>query len=196
MFSERKGRVYVGVDGSLTSLRALRHAVDEAKHRGVELYVVHVRPITRAETWGSEFLRPGPIASFPQGTTRGPSLNHQADELILNSLQQALGEAPRNLAIQRKIALGRAEKELSRLGSHDDDLIVVGASRRRRWFHPLRRSVSKYCATHARCPVLVVPPDQFTLTMWPRRTLRRWLLHHDLWKQFDEAASSDHQPIR
>jgi nucleotide-binding universal stress UspA family protein len=160
------------------------------------LYVVHVRPITRAEIGAGIFLEPGLLASSPHGISRGPSLNQQADELILNSLQQALGEPPRDLVIQRKIALGRPEKELSSLGSHDDDLIVIGASRRRRWLHPLRRSISKYCATHARCPVLVVPPDQFTLRMWPRHTLHRSPLHHDLWKQFDETPSSDHEPIR
>ena len=43
--------------------------------------------------------------------------------------------------------------------SQPDDLLIIGTGRRAGFGRMMRRSVSRYCLAHARCPVLAVPPS-------------------------------------
>ncbi len=45
------------------------------------------------------------------------------------------------------------------IAEDEQDVLVVGAGRRRRLHRVLRPSVSRYCLAHTTCPVLAVPPS-------------------------------------
>jgi hypothetical protein len=64
---------------------------------------------------------------------------------------------------------------LTSIASKPDDLLVLGAGRRGslRWM--FRSQVTRYCAVHARCPVVLVPPPELV------RELRRFRLASTFW---------------
>jgi Universal stress protein family len=84
--------------------------------------------------------------------------------------------------VHRTVLVGRPGAELASLGRLDDDLLVVGTRGGRQWRHPGRRSVSRYCATHSRCPTLVVPRAELARTMY------HGFVPRDLWKEFDSTS--------
>lgn len=182
--SDRR-RVIVGVDGSLPSLRALRRAAREARQHDAELDVAHVRPPTRPNQYDHAFLAGGPQPD--------ELLDRQAERLIARALEEALGGAPTDVPVERRVLVGRPGRALMNLGWRDNDLLVVGTRRRGLLGRMLERSVSRYLLAHAQCPVLVVPPDSFARAMRHRSRFGGSLLHRDLWKRFDAATTTDHQ---
>lgn len=178
----REGRVFVGVDGSLTSLRALREAAVQARHRNGELHVVHVRQRERPGPVPLvEFFGPAPIAA------QDPTPAHRADaaarNLIAECVRDAFGAVPADLDIRQTVLVGVPKTELAALGRRDDDLLVIGTNGGRRRHHLRRRSVSRYCATHSHCPVLVTPCNELARTL--RRRAASHPLPRDPWKDFD-----------
>lgn len=189
---QHSARVYVGVNGSVASLRALRQAAAEARHRHAELHVVHVRRPVRAGSW-----QDGPAgapARFPRPDVRQSYLDSQAHDVVAQCVENGLGGVPDDLVVKHRVLVGKPAEELARLGWWDDDVLVVGSGRHR-LRRLLRRSVGAYCVTHAQCPVLVVPLDHFASSMLRRRAWRRSALQRDPWKQFDTSAPLDRQPI-
>jgi nucleotide-binding universal stress UspA family protein len=191
MGAAQSGRVIVGVDGSLTSLRALRAAVAEARGRGTRLLVVHVRRPAHANVPIGVFGIPEPTPWPGQETVC--SLDHQAEAVIARCIDEGLGIAPADVVISFRVEVGRPDAALVRQVCRDDDLLVVGTCGRSRWTHPFRRSVGSYCVGHAKCPVLVVPPDDFARAM---RREHRWFRFRRTWKRFDLRASQSPPPIR
>lgn len=188
---QHRPRVYVGVNGSVASLRALRQAVAEARHRRAELHVVYVRRPTPQRSMQVGVA--GSAATAPPRDLHPSFLDTQAENVIAQCIQQGLGGTPAGLVVRRRVLVGKPAKELARLGWWDDDVLVVGSGKHR-WRRLLRRSTAAHCVTHAQCPVLVVPLDHFASTMlhgWRRSPLRR-----DPWKQFDSSASRDPQLAR
>ncbi|WP_432839905.1 universal stress protein [Dactylosporangium sp. CA-092794] len=141
------GRVVVGIEDSLTGLRALRVAVAEARRRGAQLHA----------------LRSWTLPSSGAGATGSwyDELERAASAEIIVAFDKTMGGVPRDVEVVTRTVLGRAGKELVRYADRDDDTLVVGAQDGGRLRRLLRRSVSRYCVGHARCPVLVVPPDTF-----------------------------------
>lgn len=189
-----KGRVFVGVDGSLASLRALREATAQARQRRAELHVVHVRQ-PEPTMPAMPFL----IPSIPDDSRRdgdpADSPDRAAEELILSCLRDALGALPPGLDVRWRVLVGRLPSALAALGCRDSDLLVVGTRGGRRWRHPRRRSVSRYCAVRARCPVLIVPQDEFARTAQrPRR--QRLMGMRDPWREFDRTDEREVHPAR
>ena len=190
MGAARKTRVFVGLDGSMGSLRALRQAVTEARERGAELYAIHVR-------------RPTPSAPY-QIPTEAEARRHadrqdrqdrQAKNLIVTCLDEALGGPPLDIVVHRSVKSGSARKVLVSLGCRDDDLIVVGTRPHRLtrgWF---RRSVSRYCVSHARCPVLAVPPDNFARAINRRARPIGPLRRRSLWKELESLNTTGSQHV-
>ena len=193
MAPDQHGRVIVGVDGSLVSLRALREAVDEARRRQARLVVVHVRSPARpsAQTY---WIGLAPPTLWPtQEATR--SLDRAAEALVARCIDEALGGTPPGVELTIVVAIGTPRTGLVRQVRRDDDLLVVGTRGRSRWCHPWRRSVSGYCVAHAECPVLVVPPDSFARAMRRERRRYRSLWGRDPWKRFDKPAIRDRQHV-
>lgn len=189
-----KSRVFVGVDGSLASLRALREAAAAARRRRGELHVVHVRPRERPAPLPL-LMGFGPVVQLREP---GPSdwLDRAAMELIRACLRDSLGCAPADLDVHLTVVTGEPHRELVSMGSHDEDLLVVGTRGGRRRSHLRRRSVSRYCAGHARCPLLIVPRDEFARTTGHRSWVRGPAALRDPWREFDAMLGKEAHPIR
>lgn len=138
------GRVVVGVDGSAPSLRALEWAAREAASLGASLdvWVLWMPPVplgTMAPIGAGEYV----ISARMMADEAVTYARERWPELEVTSHVTEASAAP---------ALVEA--------SRDATLLVVG-SRGVGGFHGLLLgSVSQYCVTHARCPVMVVRNEQ------------------------------------
>ena len=139
---EASGRVVVGVHGSRSSLRALRHAVHIALDRG----------------WGLEIVTAWPDADDPlihdvpgrYITARGHAVESQREALA--TLDPVVAADIQTFIINAR----PAEALIARCDA--TDLLVVGAGRPEQ--ARVRRSVGAECAESAASPVTVVPdPD-------------------------------------
>jgi nucleotide-binding universal stress UspA family protein len=193
MAAEHRRRVIVGVDGSLTSLRALRQAVNEASRRQADLTVIHVRAPARTNAQPALIGVPD-LAAWP-GEQTIRTLDRYAEALIARCIDEGLGGPPEGVAVRTVVDVGIPQVCLVNQTMRDEDLLVVGTRDGRRWSHPWRRSVSTYCITHAKCPVLVVPPDSFARDMRRAGRSRRSPWRRDLWKMFDLQAGADRQHV-
>ena len=169
-------RVFAGVHGSLGSLQALRYAANEARSRGARLLPV--------------------IAWVPPGgdlaERRQPNLylrtmwREAAQGQLWEAFDMGLGGLPEDLTIEALVVRGPAGPVLVECADDPDDLLVIGTGRRglRRL---ARRSASRYCLAHARCPVVAVPPSALMeetshrLHIWPRKQRPPALDHPEAW---------------
>ncbi|RSS79464.1 universal stress protein [Streptomyces sp. WAC06614] len=130
-------RITVGLSGSLGSITALHRAVREARRCGAEVQVVHA-------------------TSLSHYTVDFVGLELAAAEQSMNfMLESAFGTGgrPPGVRLTPRVLLGGAGPVLVHAADRDDELLVVGAPRRRL----IGRGAARYCMTHATCPVLVVP---------------------------------------
>lgn len=136
--------VFVGVDGSEGSARAVRWALEEAKLRKGEL--------TAVMTWG--YLDQRPERGHPafEETYTGKS----ADAALQQYLEDAVG-ADTAGAIKRRVVCDIATRGLVE-ASEDADLFVVGTRGLSGLGEFILGSVAHHLTKHARCPVVVVPP--------------------------------------
>jgi nucleotide-binding universal stress UspA family protein len=138
-------RVIVGVDTSLAGLEALRRGVGEARRDGV-LYAVRV--------WTRPLASAGPLVP---PIVLGDSLACDARLYVERAFCEAMGGVPTDLPIHVATPEGAPGPTLVRLADRENDILVVGTGGRG-WLHRLVfGSVSRYCLSHARCPVLGVP---------------------------------------
>ncbi|MFD8030772.1 universal stress protein [Streptomyces sp. NPDC059717] len=143
-------RVVVGVSGSLGSLTALRRAADEARRREAELW-----PVLAWEPPGGDLVsRHGPGTIVMVETWQ-----NLAREKMLTALADVFGKAGPGVAMHALVARGTPGPALVEIADRDSDVLVVGAGRRSLWHRACSRSVSRYCLTHATCPVFAVPPS-------------------------------------
>jgi nucleotide-binding universal stress UspA family protein len=145
-------RVIVGVDGSMGSLQALRHAVTEAR--------AHDAAVCAVLAW----TPPGGEGA----DRRGPHANLRkvwktvAEQRLRLAWDEALGGVPDDLPISLVTVRGWAGKALVELADSDGDLLVVGSGSRGRLRRLVTRSVGRYCLARARCQVLAVPASGLT----------------------------------
>jgi nucleotide-binding universal stress UspA family protein len=142
-----KGKVLVAVDGSTGAAHALRWAAERATTAGSELRVM--------TAWETPAL-----LGFPAGA--GIVVPTEADLAALG--QQLLDEAIADAApdhmptAQRSVRQGRpAFAVLEEIESYVPDLVVVGTHGHSVMARVLLGSVSSNIASHAPCPVVVVP---------------------------------------
>jgi nucleotide-binding universal stress UspA family protein len=154
-------QVIVGVSGSLASLHALRHAVAEARRRTAMLTMVHAYRI-------GAYSDPAVLTAL-----REP-LQQAAFHRLRGCLDDALGGPPAELALRLVVVGGRPPGQalVAQVHAEDDLLVVGGASGRRFGLHPCGRTAD-YCARHAPCPVLVVPPPRLARELCGHGRLRR-----------------------
>lgn len=155
----RKARVVVGIDRSLAGLRALRWAVSEARRRDAEVYAV--RAWRFAVAWQGAEVRQW-RAEFEVDAARE----------IQAAFREALGGLPPDVAVQPLVAEGQVPQVLAAYACGDDDLIVVGDNRSRRWWG----GVGRACLRTSTCPVVAVPADAWAQSGRSRslgRQLRR-----------------------
>jgi nucleotide-binding universal stress UspA family protein len=139
-------RIVVGIDGSVTSRRALRWAIDEARVHGARVAAVHV--------WQSQYhlAALSPLtAPFPAVT---PEMLERAARLVLDDTVNAVDA--RGVDVERRLVQGGAARELLD-AAKDADLLVVGTHGRGGFAGMLLGSVSQHVTHHAPCPVVLVP---------------------------------------
>jgi len=168
-------RIVVGVHGSLGSLQALRYAADEARQRNVPLLAV----IAWVPPGGDLAERRHP-SSYLRKIWRDA-----ARERLWAAFDAGLGGVPADLRLEPQVARGDTGPVLVDIASQPDDLLIIGTGRRG-WFGRMtRRSVSRYCLAHARCPVLAVPPSALMDEM--SHPLHSWhIRRHELLPGFSD----------
>lgn len=131
--------IVVGVDGSKSSIEALRTAARIAAAMGGE-----IDAITSWEFPASYGLAGGAIEWRP---------DTDATEVLSEAVKEAFGDdVPAGL--RRVVTEGHPAKVLIE-ASTDAELLVVGSRGHGGFVGLLLGSVSAYCAEHANCPVLV-----------------------------------------
>jgi nucleotide-binding universal stress UspA family protein len=160
-------RIIVGVHGSLGSLQALRYAADEARQRDVPLL-----PVIAWVPPGGDLAERRHSSPYLRKIWRDA-----ATERLWAAFEAGLGGIPADLRIEPQVARGETGPVLVDTADRPDDLLIIGTGRRAGFGRVMRKSVSRYCLAHARCPVLAVPPsalmDEMThgLRSWHRRHL-------------------------
>lgn len=139
--TQKQERIVVGLDGSPTSIRALRWALGYAERTGAKIEAVYA--------WQAPTSYGAPVALLP-------------GEDVAATAEQALHES-----VDRELQ-GRADLEVEHIASQgyppkvlldhakSADLLVVGSRGHGGFIGTLLGSVSLHCVTHATCPVVVV----------------------------------------
>jgi nucleotide-binding universal stress UspA family protein len=158
------GRVVVGVHGTPASLQALRFAVGHARALGAALV-----PVIAWQPPG------GDSAGRRYPTYLADEWADAAEQRLMTAFDEGLGAAPENLPTLPQVVRGPAGRVLVAVADHDDDLLVVGRSRRGRLHRAWYGSPPQYCLTHAACTVILVPPSELARELTGVRSgLRRW----------------------
>lgn len=144
------GRVVVGVSGSLLSLAALHHAVDEARHRDAELTAVMAWSLPGGE----------PTYRRSTCTTLLAALENSAAERLEQAFRDAFGGQPPGVRLRLLTARGEPATALVALADRPDDLLVVSTGRQGGFHRLFHGGVARYCMAHARCTVMAVPPSE------------------------------------
>ncbi|MEU0968723.1 universal stress protein [Streptomyces sp. NPDC005917] len=160
------GRVVVGVSGSLRSVTALCRAAAEARRREAQLW-----PVLAWEPPGGELAArrtPAPPALVAEW-------QRAARQRLLDVLDEFFGEAgPPGVPLHGLVVRATPGLALVETANREDDILVVGAGRRR-WYRAFSGRVARYCLAHATCPVLAVPPsplEEALASMHRRNTWR------------------------
>ena len=138
----RRGRIVVGVDGSASSTEALRWAARQA-----ELTVARVEAVMAWAVAPTAFPLTTPI---PAAYDMGPQVEEELEGIV----SQVRHEFP-SVEILSVVREGWAGRALL-VAAEDADLLVVGSRGHGAVMGLLLGSVSEYCVTHARCPVVVI----------------------------------------
>lgn len=146
-------RIVVGVDGSEESRAALRWALEEARLRGAALTAVYAWSYPMVPGRG---IAPAALA-VPAGVLR-----QEAEELVESAAAEVGGEEAG--VTLRCVAVEGPPTDVLVEASKDADLLVVGSHGRGDVAGLLLGSVSRHCAHHAWCPVVIVragvPPSR------------------------------------
>jgi nucleotide-binding universal stress UspA family protein len=181
-------RVVVGVSGSVGSLHALRRAVAEARLRSATLWSV----LARNPAGGGRTARHGPGSELLEIWKADAPLR------LRTAWQQAVGGIPTDLAVRLFVVEGHPGQLLVQLANRDTDLLVVGSGSSGTLRRMLGGSVAAYCAAHAQCGVLTVPPPPLERLLGRgslRRTLARRRLVHDLMRASRAPISRPAHPV-
>jgi nucleotide-binding universal stress UspA family protein len=146
--TEKAPRIVVGVDGSASSMAALRWAVHQAALTGgtVDAVVAWRMPATMT---GFGFA---PVA-VADGSDMEQTAQRVLDQAVSRVVDPEHGPVVRRLAVQgfpAPVLLG---------ASAGADLLVLGSRGHGGFSGALLGSVGQHCVHHARCPVVIVRAD-------------------------------------
>jgi nucleotide-binding universal stress UspA family protein len=135
------GRIVVGVDGSPSSARALRWAVQQARLTGAEVHAIAAWTPPTVSAWSPVIAEE---VDWSQDCAAG----------LEQSITEAL--APDDAAaVQRHVVREHPAQALIDAAA-DADLLVVGSRGHGGFTGMLLGSVSQHVIAHAACPVVVV----------------------------------------
>ena len=138
--------IVVGVDGSDGARAALRWAIREAALRAVPVHAV----------WAWTY--PVPIG-FPYAemqTMATVDFQQRAEASLAVEIDKAQAEEGLTVEVKGHAVLAQPAEALLR-ASEDAALLVVGTRGRGGFAGVLLGSVSRQCAEHASCPIVIVP---------------------------------------
>jgi nucleotide-binding universal stress UspA family protein len=138
-------RIVVGVDGSPSSLDALRWAVHEAEITGDTVEAVIAWHYSMAA---------GGYGWAPMALESDIDLRPVAEKALAEAVDKAAGP-DRTVTVGQRVVEGNASTVLTD-ASADADLLVVGSRGHGTFTDALIGSVSQNCAHHAKCPVVIV----------------------------------------
>jgi nucleotide-binding universal stress UspA family protein len=160
------GRLIVGASGSPGSLHALRYGEGLARAHGAALI-----PVLAWEPPGGDHG----VRAQPPG-----ELRQEWQNLACRRLHDALiavwGEIPQDPLVQPHLERGPAGWVLVNLACRPGDVLVVGAGRRSGLARMAFSKVSRYCLSHAQCPVLAIPPPALAREL--RHARLAWVFWH------------------
>src|SRR5581483_5209332 len=138
----------VGVDGSEGSLTALKFALDEARARQADVTAICAWHVPR-RLYTANFV-PMPIEKSDYA--------EPAKATLRKSLESLNGELA-GVEVNAVVREGQAAEVLTD-EARGADLLVVGSRGLGGFRGLLLGSVSQQCASHASCPVTIVPPEK------------------------------------
>jgi nucleotide-binding universal stress UspA family protein len=143
--------IVVGVDGSASSILALRWAVEEARLREVPLTAVYVYRSLRE---GSPFDAYAGVEE-----SQLDELERQGGRTALGKLDRLLEDAGdlSDVKVEREVDPGSPAKVLTSDAADESTLLVVGSRGHGGFTGLLLGSVSQQCLHHAKGPVVVTP---------------------------------------
>ncbi|MGY6499300.1 MAG: universal stress protein [Acidimicrobiales bacterium] len=139
--------IVVGVDGSDGSRQALRWAIEEAALRQV--------PLQAVATWQMPTYAYTGVAVLPPMEELGEATREVLAEAVAQETASLSGPSAQ-VQIEQVVVEGPAAGALIERSRHAD-LLVVGSRGYGGFRGLLLGSVSHQCASHAECPVVVVP---------------------------------------
>ena len=134
-------RIVVGVDGSPSSMTALRWAILQAELTGCEVEAVTAWQLP--SRYG-----------FAAVTDRATSFEGDARKILADALNEVSSVEP-DVLIRSSVAEGHPDEVLVR-AARGADMLVVGSRGHGGFTGAVLGSVSQYCVHHAPCPVLVI----------------------------------------
>ncbi len=134
-------RIVVGVDGSPSSMTALRWAILQAELTGCEVEAV--------TAW-----RLPSRYGFAAVTDRATDFEGDARKVLADALNEVSSVEP-DVLIRSSVVEGHAAEVLVR-AARGADMLVVGSRGHGGFTGSVLGSVSQYCVHHALCPVLVI----------------------------------------
>lgn len=139
------GRIVVGVDGSPSSIAALRWALGQAELTGAAVEAVNAwQPPT---TWGDV------IPVYPGDAPADTALEHLA------AVVDEAANEHRTVETRRVVDRGHPAKVLLE-HAEGASLLVLGNRGHGGFVGALLGSVSQHCIHHAACPVLIVRAEK------------------------------------
>lgn len=154
------GTIVVGIDGSEASDAALRWAMGEARMRRTGLRVVHVYQAPHASITeaglGAAGGMPVPAVFTEDREQVRQAAETQARNLIEEALSRAGSDSADGLEIERATVEGPAAKSLIE-SARGADMLVVGSPGHGGLHALFLGSVSRHCAEHPPCPVVIMP---------------------------------------
>jgi nucleotide-binding universal stress UspA family protein len=139
MQAQTTRRVIVGVNDTLAGYQAVRYAVAQARERGVPLVAARA------------FRCSGPTAPWRDALVEANT------EYVKRVFAVALGGFPADVRADIAVRDDDVVKALVKIADRGDDLLVIGGTERRRWFHR-RGRIMRRCSREAGCPIMIVPP--------------------------------------
>jgi nucleotide-binding universal stress UspA family protein len=134
-------RIVVGVDGSPSSMAALRWAILHAELTGCEVEAV--------TAW-----RLPSRYGFAAVTDRATDFDGDARKILADALNEVSSVEP-DVIIRSSVVEGHPAEVLMR-AARGADMLVVGSRGHGGFAGALLGSVSQYCVHHAACPVLIL----------------------------------------
>ncbi len=140
-------RIVAGVDGSPSSLSALRWAIRQASLTGATVDAViawHYPDLVASAGYGMAVA----------GVEPGNDFREMAEKIVTEAISSTLSPDS-DVQVHPQVAEGVAAQVLLD-ASAGADLLVVGSRGHGGFTEALLGSVSQHCVHHARCPVVII----------------------------------------